>query len=168
MENGRIIRIHPGGGGTVCVLTVRAFTRAKVKRSVVKMCVLLTDNDSTEVENQQHFNEGGDVTVAVPVYQINLLEEAIDYRMYVSLNGVGTAPTDPQPAVLAFLIKKERRYREPELAISIMGRMLVAYSWPSLHESGCGPKNLNTEVTNANTMALYLPSQHPRILRTIK
>ncbi|KAF0709273.1 Uncharacterized protein FWK35_00027104 [Aphis craccivora] len=48
-------------------------------------------------------------------HKISLLEETINYRLYVSLNGVGTAHYDPRPAVLAFLNKKERRYREPDL-----------------------------------------------------
>jgi len=48
-------------------------------------------------------------------HKISLLEETINYRLYVSLNGMRTAHYDPRPAVIAFLNKKERCYREPEL-----------------------------------------------------
>lgn len=40
--------------------------------------------------------------------------EAINSRMFIALNGNGTASFDPRPAVAAFLQKKERRYKEPD------------------------------------------------------
>ena len=35
-------------------------------------------------------------------------------RLFVSLNGVGTAHFDPREAVAKFLTSKNRRYREPD------------------------------------------------------
>jgi len=49
-------------------------------------------------------------------HKISLLEETINYRQYVSLNGVRTAHYDLRPVVIEFFLKKERRYREPELS----------------------------------------------------
>jgi len=41
------------------------------------------------------------------------MQETMNSRLFISLNGIGTAGYDPRPAVALFLRKKERRYREP-------------------------------------------------------
>jgi hypothetical protein len=50
-------------------------------------------------------------------HRMSLHEDTMNARLYVSLNGVGTACYDPRPAVAEFLRKKDRRYREPEATI---------------------------------------------------
>lgn len=44
-------------------------------------------------------------------HKSNLLVETIENCLFVSLNGVGTTNFDPPPAVIEFLKKKEKRYR---------------------------------------------------------
>lgn len=46
--------------------------------------------------------------------QSSLSREALNSRMYIALNGVGTAFFDPRPAVAKFLEKKERRRKLPD------------------------------------------------------
>lgn len=48
------------------------------------------------------------------VKQSNLSREALNSRMYIALNGTGTAFFDPRPAVAKFLEKKERRRKLPD------------------------------------------------------
>ena len=43
---------------------------------------------------------------------MSLKEDNMNARLYVSLNGFGTACYDPHPAVAEFLRTKETRYRE--------------------------------------------------------
>ena len=50
-------------------------------------------------------------------HKSNILEETINNRLFVSLNGVGTANYDPRPAVIEFLKKKERCNREPVIDV---------------------------------------------------
>lgn len=51
-------------------------------------------------------------------HKISLLKETINNRLLISLNGIGTAPLWPKAsAVIEFLNKKGRRYREPDLSI---------------------------------------------------
>jgi hypothetical protein len=47
-------------------------------------------------------------------HRMALQQDSINARLYVSLNGVGTAYYDPRPAVAEFLRKKDRRCREPD------------------------------------------------------
>ena len=46
--------------------------------------------------------------------QLGLSREAINSRMYIALNGTGTAHYDPRPAVAKFLESKERRRKLPD------------------------------------------------------
>ena len=40
-----------------------------------------------------------------------------NHRLQIALNGKGTAYFDPRPCVAKFLDQKERRYREPDVAM---------------------------------------------------
>lgn len=57
---GRIIQIHPGADGIVRVVTVRLASGTEMKRPVVKLCVLPTEDDTLTVENV-NFQRGEDV-----------------------------------------------------------------------------------------------------------
>lgn len=46
--------------------------------------------------------------------QSSYSKEAVNSRMYIALNGTGTAYFDPRPAVARFLQQKERRMRNPD------------------------------------------------------
>lgn len=46
--------------------------------------------------------------------QSSYSREAINSRMYIALNGTGTALFDPRPAVAKFLESKERRRKLPD------------------------------------------------------
>jgi len=50
-------------------------------------------------------------------HRLSTSDETMNSRMFVALNGVGTALYDPRPAVAVFLRKKARRYREPDLTL---------------------------------------------------
>lgn len=51
------------------------------------------------------------------IKQTCLSREAINSRMYIALNGIGTAYFDPRPAVAKFLEKKERRRKLPDVEL---------------------------------------------------
>jgi len=50
------------------------------------------------------------------IQRASLFKETGNDRLIIiiSVNGAGTASYDPRPAVVAFLQKKDRRYREPQ------------------------------------------------------
>lgn len=58
---GRVTKVHPGSDGIIRVATVRTANGAEMKRPTSKLCVLPTEADSIEVENQ-HFQRGDDVS----------------------------------------------------------------------------------------------------------
>ena len=69
-------------------------------------------------------------------------EDNINARLYVSLNGVGTACDDSRPAVAEFLRTQERRYREPDTTIS----KEISFRSSSERER---PANCQTIISNA-------------------
>lgn len=57
--------------------------------------------------------------------KINVLEELINNRLYVSLKGIGTA--HPRSAIIEFLNKKERRFKEPDLVFIKIEILLIIF-----------------------------------------
>lgn len=99
--------------GTIYSLKLRTLA-AKTDRIIQQLCValLITCPHSMTTERFiSHYNQ------IKTDNKSNILEETINNRLYVSLNGVGTENYDPRPAVIEFLKKKERRYREPDIDV---------------------------------------------------
>ncbi|KAL4084293.1 hypothetical protein QTP88_028118 [Uroleucon formosanum] len=88
--------------------TIAVKTSGILQKLFVTLLIVFLHSITTE-RVISHYNQ------IKTIHKIILLEETINYRLYVSLNGVGTAFYDPRPAVIAFLNTKERRYREPDL-----------------------------------------------------
>jgi hypothetical protein len=46
-----------------------------------------------------------------------LSDSSVNDRLLVALNGCGTSNYDPRPAVAEFLLRRERRFREPDVEV---------------------------------------------------
>ena len=46
--------------------------------------------------------------------RVSTTDDTINYRLFIALNGIGTAHYDPRAAFAHFLAAKERRNREPD------------------------------------------------------
>jgi len=83
--------------------TIAAKTSGILQKLFVTLLIVCPHSMTTE-RVISHYNQ------IETNHKISLLEETINYRLYVSLNEVGTAHYDPRPAVLAVLPSKKYIY----------------------------------------------------------